>query len=155
MREVEVYRPIVSFLDSNTTVHFTTELATNAGESEDLDGLKCNGIIINTVILQSKQNLSWDLYFFRTSGQEDTDLDLDTFIEKVEFNAVYGKQIAGSGQYYYNWASLSIPYRDDNIKCQLHCKLVNRSATSKTAGVNGAVKLTIVYEPDGSKPGGV
>ena len=155
MRETEAYRPMVRFLDSEVTKHFTTELATNAGESEDIDGLVCNGIVINTVIIQSKENRDWDLYFYRTTGQDDTDLDLDKFVEMVHFDAEFGKQIAGSGQFYYNWSSLNIPYKDDDMLCKLHLKLVNRSTASKSADAAGVVKVSIVYEPDGGKPGGV
>jgi hypothetical protein len=155
MREVEVYDPLVSFIDSDKDVHFTTELAQNAGESESLGSLKCNGIIIESVIIQSDQNLSWDVLFFRSPGCDDTDLDADFFIERVSFDATDGVRVGAANQYYYAWTGLHIPYHDDAVKCQLYAMIVNRSAASKTAGASGEVKLTVSYKPDGGKPGGV
>jgi len=155
MREVEVYEPLISFIDSDKDLHFTGALNQNAGEAESLGSLTCNGIIIESVAIQSDQNLSWDVYFFRTSGHDDTDLDKDFFVEVVDFDVIDGRRIAGANQYYYASTALHIPYHDDDVECQLHLMLVNRSATAKNAGATGEVKVSISYKPDGGKPGGV
>jgi hypothetical protein len=73
----------------------------------------------------------------------------------VSFDDTDGKQIGATAQFYYSWTGLHIPYHDDNVLCQLHCMIVNRSATAKNAGATGEVKVSISYKPDGGKPGGV
>lgn len=143
----------IAYLDSDKDTHFSGALAQNAIEFENITfpsywiGIK--ECIIEGISIQSDQNLEWDVMLFSKSSAEDTDLDLDTFIDFFNFPSTSGKQIAGAGQYYYAFPAniMAIPYRDEDIKSQLHVGLVNRSATAKNAGATGEVKIRFALRP--------
>lgn len=156
--------PTVHFVRTDKDSHFTGALATNAIELENVTGLKSPAFNIESVTLQSDQNLDWDIYVWATDGHSDTDVDLDYFLGKITFVAADGKQIAGAGQYYYDTSSCSQPFRPfpaydrDAVapgaggKYELHTGLVNRSATSKNAGATGEVSVTFGLRYDEQTP---
>ena len=139
-------------ISSDKDLNFTTSLVTNAGEDEDLTGLKSSAALITGISIVSDQNLDWDVQFYSTDGFDDTDLDLDTFIGVFKFVASDGDQVGATGPYKYSTSSSSnrfigIDYVDADETKELHVKLVNRSATSKNAGGTGEVVVTFLYLP--------
>lgn len=156
MNITEIPKPIIVKSDKDT--HFSGSLATDAGEAESITGeMKTSSGMIESVSLQSDQNLAWDLYFFATDGHTDTDLDLDQNIGVVSFVAADGDQIAGSGQYYYSTSSSSqtfrpFPYVDEDNTNEMHTVLVNRDSTSKNAGATGEVVIKVGFRPDVKVP---
>lgn len=156
----KIIRPIVVKSDKDT--HFTGALATNASEEENISGIRYRSGMIEAIHITSDQNLDWDVYFFAKDGITDTDLDVEYFLGVVTFVAADAKQIAGAGQYYYStnncsYAFRPFPYVDldalaviesDQTTPELHIALVNRNATSKSAGGSGEVVVTVLYRPD-------
>lgn len=136
-------------LRSDKDTHFTTALAQNAQESENLTGLASNKITIKEVSTQSDQNLDWDWFIFRTDGFEDVDLDLDSFGGEIYEDAISGSQIAGANQYYYDTDELYKEHEDLDGTFELHLMLINRSAVAKIAGATGEIIVQIDYEPSG------
>jgi len=142
-------------LDSDKDIHFTTAIAVNAKEDENIAGLTKNKILIVGVAIQAKVPLQdvpkhYRAIFWRTDGFDDVDLDLDRFIGAVELNLVNGWQIAGANQYYWDeklGRGNGIEYTDEDGSNELHVSLQNLGVGAKTAGVNGEVKLTISYVP--------
>lgn len=139
-------------LSSDKDTHFTGALATNAGEDENITGLKNNAILITGIAVVSDQNLDWDVQFYATDGFDDTDLDTDSFVGVFKFVAADGDQVAATGPYKYSTGSSSnrfigIDYYDVDETKELHVKLVNRNATSKNAGATGEVVVTFSYLP--------
>lgn len=100
--------------------------------------LKSNEFEIISITIQSDENLEWDVYLFRKDTGSDTNLNVDTFVEYVNFPATVGKQIGGSGQYYYAMTGLNIFYRDDDESNEIHVGLVNRSTAAKASGASGS-----------------
>lgn len=152
--------PFPKVVSSDKDTHFTGALATNAIEAENLTDIKARSGYIESVTIQSDQNLDWDLFFWATDGHEDaTDYDNDYFLGKVVFVAADGERIAGAGQYYYSTSNSSQPFRPfpyidkDAVDAatgaaELHIGLVNRNSTSKSAGASGEVVVRITYRPD-------
>lgn len=155
-----IIRPLVVKSDKDT--NFTTGLAQNAGEEENISGIRYRSGTIEAIHITSDQNLDWDVYFFAKDGQMDTNLDTEYFLGVVTFVAADAKQIAGAGQYYYSTNNCSYPFRpfpytdldayavieSDQVTPELHVTIVNRNATAKNAGATGEIVLTVVYRPD-------
>jgi hypothetical protein len=140
--------------------HFTGAIAQNAKEDENvvlpgaLDGIRGNARgYIKGIMIQSDENLAWELAFWSTDGFENTDLDLDTFISRWSFVVADGVRFGGTGQYYYYIEGLKIPYVDEDNTGELHMSLVNRSAAAKTAGAAGEVVVEVYMEPMGPEGG--
>jgi len=126
--------------------HFTGSLAQHAMETENFTGLGIDDGVITSIIVQSDQNLAWDLYIWGTDGFDDTDLDADKLFGFVTFATTDGLRIAGANQYYYTKHDLYIPFIDLDHSEELHVGLVNRSATAKNAGATGEVVVEFVIE---------
>ena len=133
---------------SNKDTHFTGALATDAMELESFDVQSPTKII--RVTLWADQQLDWDVMFFSSSGADDTDADLDTMIDWVEFTSSDGKQIAGAGLYRYSVSGLDLRFKSTDARDskQVHIGLINRNATSKNAGATGEVVVEVEYESD-------
>jgi hypothetical protein len=136
--------------------HFTGAIAQNAKEDENislpvaLEGMNGNARgLIRTIMLQSDQNLAWELAFWSGDGFDSTDVDLDTFISRWTFAVADGIRYGGAGQYYYYIEGLALPYVDDDNSGELHLSLVNRSATGKNAGGTGEVAVELSIQPEG------
>lgn len=132
----------VSIVTTDKDSHFTGALAQNAKEDESIVvDLKDDRCVIVSIALQSDENLAWDVFFWKTSEFDNTNLDDDDFIGYVSFAAADGVRIGGAGQYYYSKDSLAIPYVDEGDASKLHVSLVCRSAAGKTAGAAGEVVI--------------
>lgn len=142
--------PIV-YIRSDKDIHFTDSIAQNAKEDESIDFpneiRRTNEVIIEGIAIQSDQQLEWDLFIWSGAEYDNTDLDLDKFVEYVNFPSTSQKQIGGTGQFYTAKTGLAIPYRDCDGTHKLHCSLCNRSAVSKNAGATGEVVVTFMVRP--------
>lgn len=156
MKEQEAHKPKLRMVWSDKATHFTGALAQNAKEDETLlldEGMST--IEITQICLQADQRLEWDIFLWGTVGADNTNLDLDFFIERIHFYKNDGVRIAGANQYYYAISNVSIGYKNRDRQSQIYLSLVNRSATSKNAGASGEVKIGIGYRADGNKGMGV
>jgi hypothetical protein len=144
--------PPVKRIRSAEATHFRDAIAQNAVEHENITitGVgKTNEYLIESISVQSDQNLAWDIFFWRTDGNLDSALDSDTFVDFIEFAAAEGKRIAGANQYYYAATGLSIVYIDSDRTDppELHLSLVNRSSSAKNAGDSGSVVVEVLMRP--------
>ena len=101
--------------------------------------------VIRSIGVLSKEGLIWELWFFRTSAQNPTDLDLDRAYGKYLFAAA-GTQIAAAGTFHAYADGLQIPYQDEANTGMLFLALINRSAAAKTAGAAGQVRVQVGLE---------
>ena len=134
--------------------NFTGAAVTNARLDEDIafpnEIKNSHEVMIESVALIATQNLSYDFYFFSGAAKSNASPDLDTFLDFISFDAAAGFQIAGSGLYYYSRAGLNLNYKDvdeTTPAALLHVSLVNRSATSKSAGAGGRLVLLVACRP--------
>lgn len=147
-------------LRTDKDTHFTGALAQDAKEDENivvpaqLSGIngRVNGTI-RSLMLQSDQNLAWELAFWGSDTTASTDLDVDTFLSRWSFAVADGVRYGGAGQYYYYIEGLAIPYEDADRSGELHVSLCNRSATGKNAGATGEVVVAVEIEPEGPDGG--
>ena len=110
--------------------------------------------MVRSIVLQSDENLAWELAFWSKDSFEDTsDMDLDAFQSRWTFVTADGIRYAGAGQYYYYIDGLDIPYLDEDNSGELHLSLVNRSAGAKSAGSGGEVVVSITMQPVGPEGG--
>ncbi len=140
--------PAIEYIRSDKDTDFTGAIAQDAQEQGNITGLSRNKGTIESISIQSDQNLEWDVFLFVSDTFENTDLDLDRFVEFANFPVSSGKQIAGANQFYYSLTGLGIPYRDEDSSLELHIALVNRSATAKNAGATGEITITVGFRPD-------
>ena len=134
------------YTDKDT--HFTTLIAQNAIEEENITGLLSNEISITGVSIVSDQQLKFRLWFFETDKFQEANFDDDEFVDFVDLDLVTdGAQIAGAGAWYFAATCLCIDYEDLDGTKELHIALQNLSATSKNAGATGEVKLKCSYIP--------
>ena len=144
----------VRYVDSVETTHFTGALAQNAMELESLDfpsdwgTIGLGECIIESVTIQSKQGLAWDVWVYSSSDGASATLSDDKFVDGFKF-PVNTNQIAGANQYYYLSPdnNVAIPYFDEDRSAKIHIGLINRSATAKLAGVTGQVKIRLMVRP--------
>ncbi len=135
----------VEFIRSDKDSHFTGAIAENAKEDESINmpsnwrASNITSMIIRGIAIQSDQNLEWDVAIWSSATTDDTDLDLNKFIDYINFQATIGKQIGGTGQYYYALSNLFIPYSDEDNTGKIHCSIINRSVTAKNAGATGEI----------------
>ncbi len=142
----------IRYIDSVVGTHFTGALAENAIELESLDfpddwqKVEINECIVESVTVQSKQNLEWDVWIYSSSGGPDTDLDVDSFVDGFNFPKTEGKQIDGANQYAYPAPSnrIAVPFRNEDNRAKIHVGLINRSAAAKYAGVTGEIKVRLM-----------
>lgn len=143
------------FIDSDKDTHFTSALALDAVEEEDISfpadwataGIqKC---VVKNVSILSDQALDWELQFYSTDAKSSTDADLDSIITTLEFAAADAKQNAGTGLYRYDLDPSTFPfnYIDNDSTSEFHLILANRDAVSKNAGGTGEIKIRITAEP--------
>lgn len=139
---------------SDKDTHFTGGLAQHAVEHEDLDlpadlaTLEADEFVVESIIIQSDQNLEWDIYLFSNASDSNADIDLDTFKDQTNFTVASGKQIAATAQFYYPTPLVGFRYKITDPKLgKIHVALVNRSATAKNAGATGEFIVEIVLIP--------
>jgi len=131
---------------SDKDLHFTTELITNAIEKEAFTGLGIDHGVIRSIVIESIQNLDWDLYFWENSTNNSTDLDLDKAIGWVALPNTIGFQIGATGQYYYVKHDLYIPIRNLAHNETLYVGLVNRNGTQKEADASGYITVMAMID---------
>lgn len=144
-------RGLVINVRSNKDTHFTTAIAQNAEEREDLTlpaaigaGLDSHSRL-RTIRITSLDSRSWEIWLWKKKTYSDPDLNQDSFCGVWSFSAGDGKQVAGAGFYYYYIDGLDVCYNDESSLGQLHCALLNRSAAAKTVGPNVVVEFG--FEP--------
>lgn len=139
----------IEIINTDKDIHFTETITINNQEKENITGLLGNKYLIRGVNVQSDQQLKYRLIFWGKDTFDDTDLDINSYIDDVEldFTSTSAFQIGSTGQYYLNVGSLDILYEDaDNTK-ELHISLQNLSAVSKNSGSTGEVQLDIKMSP--------
>lgn len=143
--------PTITPISSDKDVHFTTELTQGAMETESIDmpadmvTIGIDRLVIIGLVMQASRNNEYDIIFWRTSGHDNTDLDLDKALGYVNFSKSDGKQVAGQNQYRYPSENLKIFYRDEDQTSKIHVGLVNRSTITKEA--SDTVKITFFVVP--------
>lgn len=133
-------------LRSDKDSHFTTEIAQNAKEDENLTFPVHNTravCVIRDILILSKEQLAWTVQFYTKDTFSTTDADTDAFAGQHIFANTDGLQVAGAGLYRYFIANLEIPYEDNDNTREVHVRLVNRSAGAKTAGTNGEMTIEL------------
>ena len=77
---------------SDSKVHFTSALAKNESEQENLTGLVSNKALIRNVAINSAQALHFRLEFYSRDSFTNSDLDVDTFLGAVDLDlSEYGQ----------------------------------------------------------------
>ncbi len=139
----------IEIYSTDSTLHFTGAIVTNAMENINLTGLLSNRYMIRGVNIQSMQPLVYNLIFWSSDGFDDVVLNTDSFIDNVELDMSTAPafRINGANQYYLNVGDLAIIYEDFDISRELHMSLQNTSAVAKIAGAAGAVQLDIKVSP--------
>ena len=149
----------IETISSDKDTNFTAALAQNAIENESLSfpsdystvniiKLKINSIAVQADFTNTATTLDFEVVFWNTDGYSNADLDTDGYIASVLFSNSDARQIAGTGQYYYeseNSFKSPIYYEDADGTGELHVGLVNRSAT--TFHADDTIKLSFVVEP--------
>lgn len=136
----------ISILKTNSTQHFTEAIAQNAHETENITGLDTNKVYIRGINIQSMENLHFRLIFWSKDIFNDTDLDVDTYLDHIDLDIpTSGFRIGVANQYYLNVSGLGIIYEDEDDTDELHCSLQNLSVATKSAGTAGAVQIDILY----------
>lgn len=137
-----------TYIRSDKDLHFTTALATDAEEQENLAGLPRDTVNIESITLLSQQRLTWDVLFYtRDTFNANADFDLQTWVARQRLPAAQGVQVGGAGLFLYDVNGLKLPYTDQAATLELHVGLVNRSPLAKIAGVGGQVVLQVGVRP--------
>jgi hypothetical protein len=142
----------VFFATTDKDVDFTGALAQNASATATLSvpqlPSSCQARLNNIQII-SDQQLAWEVWLWGTSDFAANSSNLDAVFPfgRWAFTAADGVQIAGAGPYYYFISGLGLPYQELAGLSKLNVMLVNRSATSKNAGVTGEIVIKFALEP--------
>lgn len=142
----------VSFLiRSDKDVNFTTAIAVNAKEDENLAGLQSDKILITNVAILSDEQKYYRVLFYTRDTFDNVNLDLDTFIGQVDLDLnTNGFQIGGTSKWLWSerpGRGNGLEYVDEDASLELHVALQNLGLEPKTAGANGEVVLKISYLP--------
>lgn len=139
----------IEIYSTNKDTNFTGAIVMNDHEKENLTGLLSNRYMVRGVNIQSDQPLKYRLIFWSSDQFDNTDLNLDYYIDDVELDMTMSPafRINGVGQYYLNVGDLAIIYEDFDITRELHISLQNESAAPKNAGVTGEVQIDIKMTP--------
>ena len=143
---------ILHIVRTDKLVHFTDALILGAVEHEDLrfpEAIAAGNharSVIRTLMILARENLAYEVVFWRSDQHDDPDPALDSFIGVWPFIGADGLQIAGAGLFRYYVAGLQIPYQDFDRTGELHISIVNRSAAAKTAGAVGELEIELGVE---------
>ena len=137
------------FIVTDKDLHFTTAIAVNGKEDENIPGLyKTNKALIPNIAIQAKEAKHYVVWFFSKDSFDDVDLNLDAYMGLVDFDLeTNGRRIGGANQYYWDEKKTQIYYNDEDLTKELHISLQNLGPGAKSAGVPGEVKLLITYLP--------
>lgn len=131
---------------SDKDTDFVLAQAQNVSDDANLAGLNGNSGRIRSVTVLADQALAWEIAFYSTDGFSDPDADVDSYIDSVRFSEGDGLQDDGAGLYRYCASGLDIPYVDDDGTNEVHCRVINRSATGKNAGATGEIVVRVTIE---------
>ncbi len=141
-----------AIISTDKDTHFTTQLATNAVEEEDIGfpsdwataGIQI--VEIRNLTVESDINNQWDIQFYATDAHSNTDLDLDKFITNINFATGDGVRNAGAGQWRYDKNPTFTPffYTDEDNTSEFHITLVNRDGTTKETTDDIVIKIYAV-----------
>ncbi len=142
-------------IESDKDSHFRDQLTQGQSEEENIDfptnwGLiQCNKCEIRNVLIESDQPLNYELFFFANDVHSDTDLDLDKAITSMVFSDPVRIGNPPANQYYYTLDPATFPfiYIDEDNTSEFHITLINRDATTKTAGDAGSSVIKIHAVP--------
>jgi len=139
----------IEIVSTISTTNFTEAIAMYAQETENITGLSSNRYMVRAVNIQSIQPLKYRLIFWGKDTFDDTDLEVDSYIDDVELDMTSSPtfRINNTNQYLLNVGGMEILYEDYDSTNELHISLQNLSATSKIAGVLGAVQIDIKMSP--------
>ena len=152
-------------------VHFTAAIAQNAGLHVTLTAqyigaqLRCvlgaDGFLpallprmrarVRAIRILSKENLAWEVWFFANRLFATTNADTETFLGRWSFLATDGIRATVAAvldtHYHYYASGLDIPLEDTDQMGQLYLRLVNRSASGKSADSDGELVVELLLEP--------
>jgi hypothetical protein len=96
----------------------------------------------------SKQNLAWAVELYASAtGIEGSDIDAEKFLGRWEFQTGDGRKDTADTFWKYWIAGLDMAYQDMDLTGKLHIRLINLSATGKSADAAGAIVLEFGLEP--------
>lgn len=126
-------------LSTDPATHFTTALATNATEDENISIISSK-IELTTIAIMSSQNLDYRLAFY----SKDSFGALE-FIGNVDFDLPTEGFLLG-GYYCMDVHDLNLDYIDSDATYELHARLINLNAVAKLSyAAGGRVKFNMVY----------
>lgn len=139
----------IEIISTDKDTHFTGTINYLDHEKENITGLTVNKYMIRGVNIQSIQPLKFRLVFWGKDTFDNTDLDVDSYIDDVELDMSQDPafRINNANQYRLNVGDLNILYEDYDVTNELHISLQNLSATAKNAGATGYVQLDIKMTP--------
>lgn len=101
---------------------------------------------LTDVLITSVENLDWEVSLWGNDLFNGAAIAASMPFGRVSLPGSGAWRIAASGLYYYHVGNLRIPYADFDRTGELHLQLVNRAASAKTAGANGAIQISLVFE---------
>lgn len=166
---------------SNPTVDFTEALVTNAGSANvDLTLPTRDALwFVRAIAIIATENLAYELQLFDSAENMGATIPEDHFVAVWQFGVLSAAVPASPGYpfdvpdvtpqngfYHFYVDGNGIPYYDlDQLKAKnqgsggtypnnakLHCRLINRSAATKTAGSGGALQVTFFLANQGQQP---
>ncbi len=163
-----MYAPQPIIVRTLKGVHFTGVIAQNESAQENLvpkgtdptNGVVSEGLAagrhtrsrLKSIRITSKENLAWEIWLFGSTLFSTADADTDRFIGFWTFTAADAKQTTLHGgvldtYFYYYIDGLDVVYQDSDMTGQIHLRLANRSAASKSAGAAGELTVALALEP--------
>lgn len=136
---------ICNTIDVDGDTYFTSAIGVGGNDTESISGLSHTEIMINELILCSRQNLEYRIAVFSSNT-----FTPDTFEGYFDLNLPDdGEEILdASGN---TWYCVNACKMGKDLYCpnnQLHLMLFNKSpTTAKIAGENGAINMTFRYSP--------
>lgn len=150
-------------LTTDPAVDFLPAIAQNAMVLEDLAldlsicGTPTARCRITGISIVATEALDYEIWLWRKAAGAGAGIADNSFIGYWAFDGSAAKRIAATGLYYYFIFGLDIPYTDEDTpeerpdvavpSGRFHIGLVNRSAGAKTAGADGALKITLFVDP--------
>ena len=147
---------------TNPATQFTTALAQNAKDTEDMvigsavgqvDAGVAAGLGVKSrlkhLTVVSVQNLAWEVWLWRTDAY-DVSLTNPALVfpaGRWAFLTTDAVRIGAAGLYYYYIEGTDQFYEDHDNTGEVHLMLVNRSATAKGVAGAGLIAIELGLEP--------
>lgn len=136
-------------------VHFTTAISQNAADEESLSSTYVSAAVrgrnnvargrVRSIRILSDENLAWEVHFYGNSSFDTTDADTERFLGMWAFVAGDAKTATSDSFYHYYIDGLDIAHESSDGL--VHLRVINRSASAKTAGANGEMVVELGFEP--------